>query len=295
MLTTSIHEALTLVKKHYQFFGGGDITKDNPGIKHEHVNHSLFAGCLQWHYTDINLFDINKLDIENSTFGVIVNFDVVVQLLINGVKKENIVFYSDCEFKSKWMEKLDVKYVSINSSRKGILKAMENIKKTGPKVDYVLNNVPFGMFKEFKDLAKSLAKEKALIISGSRDYHNNEDAFSNVELYKYLGKCFPTAKIVASLVVVNPNHTSNDILIEDSTGKLVSVQRNHAVAPSTDPYEWIWTQSVLDLKLPGYDQFTTGGLYRKDAMFDPQGIDIAFTMGKVNAEFDDENLSLIHI
>jgi hypothetical protein len=291
VIQISLKDKLSLFRKIYCNFGGN---KKGSGINESYLSNPLFIGCKQWHFTDIELFSINELNwTDKTTWGVVINHELVAQLMLAGIPSSNIIFYSDCQFRTNIVrDKLNLSkdnIVELPSAQKEFKKFAKDMKKISPKVDYVLNNVPFGMFKEFKELAKNLAKEKALIISGSRDYHNNEDAFSNVEFYKYLGKCFPTAKIVASLVIVNPKHTSNEILIEDSSGKFVSVQRNHAVAPANDPQEWIWAQSVLDLKLPGYNQFETGKLYRKDAKFDPNGINVAFTMGKAKSDFDHTN------
>jgi hypothetical protein len=191
------------------------------------------------------------------------------------VPASSITFYADHINKIKIAQKLNVNVVT-------------DLKTLNMKFDFVVLNPPFGKFKEFKALSESLAKEKALIISGSRDYHNNEKAFENVEYYKYLGDCFPTAKIVASLAIVNPNGAKT-FTVEDEQGVQHIISRNHPIPPGKNIQDYIWALGILNLKLPGYNKFQTGNLYRKDAIFDANGVKVAFTMGRAGAAFDQDN------
>jgi len=156
------------------------------------------------------------------------------------------------------------------------------------KFDIIVNNVPFNMFKPFKQLANQLAIEQALIISASSDYNMRQSSFENVEYYKYLGKCFPTAQIVASVVVVNPRGAKS-FTVEDQQGRQQVVTRNHPIAPGNNIDDYIWAMSVLDLNLPGYTQFKAGQLNRSQAKFSATGIPTVFGMGRQGALFDESN------
>jgi len=217
---------------------------------------------------------LNRIQL-TGTILVMFNIEFVISLVYNyNIDPTTITFYSDSKNKAKIADKLKVKYITT------LEKNM--------KFDYVLLNPPFGKFKEFKNIAQTLAKEKALIISGSRDYHNNEKAFENVEYYKYLGDCFPTAKIVASLAIINPNGAKT-FTVEDEQGVQHIVSRNHPIPPGKNIQDYIWALSILNLKLSGYNKFQTGKLYRKDAIFDATGVKVAFTMGRAGAAFDQDN------
>jgi hypothetical protein len=249
------------------------------------------VGCKQWQFTDINLFDINRLVWNEETkWGVIINHELVVQLMLLGVKASNITFYSDCKFRSDLVnKKLDgITVIDLPNDEKEFKRFVKNMKTSPPEINYVLNNVPFGKFKEFKELAETVASDKALIISGSRDYHNKEVAFKNVELYKYLGRCFPTAKITASLAIVNPAGAKN-FKVVDSNGNECVINRSAPIPPGNNTVDYTWAMNIVSMNLPGYDKFETGNLYRKDAIFDKDGLSIAFTMGRANSEFDKDN------
>jgi hypothetical protein len=282
-------EYLDLLKGQYRRLGGG---LKPTGLKLSCVSHPAFNGCVQWHLTPeetINFELFNVVNLNTKTWAVLVNVEIVHYLIMRGVDPKNVFFYSDCQWRVEWAKKvLDESNILMLPDCKDKKEFKRYIKMTEKKVDFVLNNVPFGMFKEFKELAQQLAKEKALIISGSRDYHNNENAFKNVETYKYLGDCFPTAKIVASLAIVNPNGSTTFNVI-DQQGISHPVTRNHPIPPGTNVQDYIWALQVLDKKLPGYTSFKTGDLYRKDATFNPSGVKVAFTMGKAGAAFDQEN------
>lgn len=273
-------ECIEALRTYYKEWDADSLSKSN---------HKGFVGCLQWQFTPEAIVDLNNFDKEKE-YAVVINLEFIHYLIKYGVNRSNIKFYTDCDWKSAWAIKIagiDPTNV-ITLSFKDSKEIKEFIKMAPKSVDYVLNNVPFGMFKEFKSLAEQLAKEKALIISGSRDYHNNEKSFENVEIYKYLGDCFPTAKIVASLAILNPNGAKSFNII-DSKGISHVVKRNHAIAPSTNVQDYIWALNILDKKLPGYTKFKTGGLYRKDAKFDANGVKVAFTMGKASSPFDSSN------
>lgn len=219
---------------------------------------------------------LNQFDFDNRSILVLFNIEFVVSLLYTyNVPASSITFYADHVNKIKIAQKLNINVIT-------------SLKPLNMKFDFVVLNPPFGKFKEFKTLSESLAKEKALIISGSRDYHNNEKAFENVEYYKYLGDCFPTAKIVASLAIVNPNGAKT-FTVEDEHGIQHIVSRNHPIPPGKNIQDYIWALNVLNLTLSGYDKFQTGNLYRKDAIFDANGVKIAFTMGRAGAAFDQDN------
>lgn len=256
---------------------------------------NLFDGCVQWTFTDLDLFDINRQKLEGKTFGIIINHELIPQLMLIGVKAEQITFFSDCDWRTLLVEN---HYNGVNiirlpttndkkETKKNVKRYIKEINSM-MKFNYVLNNVPFGLLKEFKSLAETLAEEKALIISGSRDYHNNESAFKNVEVYKYLGKCFPTAKITASVVTINPKGATK-FRVVDKDNKEHVVKRTKPVPPGFNANDYIWAMDILDKDLPGYDKFQVGELFRKDAIFDKNGIDVAFTMGKANAIFDKIN------
>lgn len=252
-------------------------------------NHNGFRGCLQWHFTPESIIDINRFEDKNKTFGVVVNVEIVHYLIKNGVDRNNIKFYSDCEWKAVWATRgaglSPTNVILLPTHDKKELKRF--IKMAEKTVDYVLNNVPFGLFKEFKELAQKLSKERALIISGSRDYHNGS-AFENVELYQYLGACFPTAKITASLAVVNPSGASN-LKIIDGQGTVHTVAPNPEVAPGDDIDVWIHATNVLNMKLPGYVDAEKGQIDRKGTKIDPSGIPVIFSAGKNGEGFIDDN------
>lgn len=219
---------------------------------------------------------LSNLSFNNRSILVLFNIEFVISLLYTyNVPATSITFYADHANKIKIAKNLRVNVASTP-------------KPVNMKFDYVVLNPPFGKFKEFKSLSESLAKERALIISGSRDYHNNEKAFENVEYYKYLGDCFPTAKIVASLAIVNPAGAKT-FTVEDEQGVQHTVSRNHPIPPGKNVQDYIWALNVLNLKLPGYTKFQTGSLYRKDAIFDANGVKVAFTMGRAGADFDQDN------
>jgi hypothetical protein len=289
MQMQSQSEYIQLLEARYRQRGG---VKTFPGLQSIYALHPAYKGCVQWQFTpsyvlDFDLFGV--INLNTTTWAVLVNVEIIHYLLDKGVDCKNIFFYSDCQWKAAWASKvLDDSNITMLPNCNNKKEFKRYITMTEKKVDFVLNNVPFGMFKEFKELAQKLAKEKVLIIAGSRDYHNKEKAFENVEVYKYLGACFPTAKIVASLALVNPNGAKSFNVI-DAHSNFNPVIRNHPIAPGTNAQDYIWALSVLDKKLPGYTKFATGNLYRKDAKFNPNGVKLAFTMGRANAPFDADN------
>lgn len=219
---------------------------------------------------------LSQFDYNRKTVLVLFNVEFVISLLYTyNVQPNSITFYADHLNKIKIAERMNVNVIT-------------SLESLNMKFDYVVLNPPFGKFKEFKTLSESMAKEKALIISGSRDYHNNASSFDKVEYYKYLGDCFPTAKIVASVAITNPNGAKS-FIVEDSNGNQHNIVRNHPIPPGSNIQDYIWALNILDLKLPGYNKFQTGNLYRKDAKFDINGVKVAFTMGKAGASFNEEN------
>lgn len=271
-----------------QKFGGGPKPT---GLKASLVSHPAFSGCVQWHFTpevviDFDLF--NVVNLNTKTWAVLVNVEIVHYLIMRGVDPKNIFFYSDCHWRVEWAKKvLDESNILMLPDCKDKKEFKRYIKMTEKKVDFVLNNVPFGMFKEFKELAQKLAKEKALIISGSRDYHNG-NAFGNVEYYKYLGACFPTAKITASVAIVNPNGVTQ-LNIVDSNGKSHTVSPNPEVTPGDDIDVWVFATSVVNKKLPGYINAEKGTIDRKSSKIVTGGIPVIFSAGKNGEDFTIEN------
>jgi len=217
---------------------------------------------------------LSKIELENKTFLVLFNVEFVISLVYTyGVSPENITFYSDHDNKTLMAERFGVKYCT---SLDGLM-----------QFDFVVLNPPFGKFNEFKSLSESLAKEKVLIISGSRDYHNGS-AFENVEYYKYLGSCFPTAKITASLAIINPKGVTQ-LTIVDKDGIHYNVQPNPKVAPGDDMGIWMFASKVLDKNLPGYTNAEKGQIDRKGSKLNPSGIPVIYSAGKNGEDFTEEN------
>jgi hypothetical protein len=290
MLQLELEGKLDLFKSWYRVWGGN---KKGSGLIEPCLSHLAFIGCKQWQFTDINLFDINRLVWNEETkWGVIINHELVVQLMLLGVKSSNITFYSDCKFRSDLVSKKlnGTTVIDLPNDKKEIKRFIKSMKTSPPEINYVLNNVPFGKFKEFKELAETIASDKALIISGSRDYHNGS-AFDNVELYKYLGKCFPTAKITASLAIVNPKGTSK-LTVIDGDGISHLTNPNPCVTPGNDINIWKFAINVLAQSLPGYEDAEKGNIDRKGSRIDPNGIPVIFSAGNQGAEFDDVNRAL---
>ena len=260
-----------------QKFGGGPKPT---GLKLTCVSHPAFNGCVQWHFTPeaiINFDLFNIVNLNTKTWAVLVNVEIVHYLIMRGINPENIFFYSDCQWRVEWAKKvLDISNILMLPNCKDKKEFKRYVKMTEKKVDFVLNNIPFGMFKDFKELAQKLAKEKALIISGSRDYKNSK-AFENVEYYKYLGECFPTAQILASLAIVNPNGTTITNVI-DNKGKKHPVATNNIQPPGEDIDGWLLATKVSSLKLTGYTA-QMGSLYFEKTIEDPLGTPCIFTVG----------------
>jgi hypothetical protein len=219
---------------------------------------------------------LSHLNYSNRSVLVLFNIEFVVSLLYTyNVPASAITFYADHINKIKIAQKLNVNVVT-------------DLKTLNMKFDFVVLNPPFGKFKEFKALSESLAKEKALIISGSRDYHNNEKAFENVEYYKYLGDCFPTAKITASLAIVNPKG-AQQLVIVDGSGAVHTVAPNPEVTPGDDIGVWSFATGVLSKKLAGYIDVEKGQIDRKSSIINPSGIPVIFSAGKNGEDFTIEN------
>jgi hypothetical protein len=285
MLTPEIdhHEACKALKDAYRKFGGGP---KQSGLKETVARHPAFAGCVQWHFTPEEIIDLdlfNVTDLNTKTWAVLINIEIVHYLLMRGVNTKNIFFYSDCLWRTEWAKTV------LDDSNILILPTQDKeeferyIKMAEKKVDFVLNNVPFGMFKEFKKLALKLAKEKALIIAGTRDYSNRK-SFENVEYYKYLGECFPTAQILASLAIINPAGATITNVI-DKTGKIHPVATDTMQAPGEDIEGWLLATKVSYLELPGYNA-QMGSLYYEKTIEDPTGTPCIFTVGESG---DDNN------
>jgi len=277
-LTTPL-EKLEALQAYYKQYGNAKAS----GLSSLLESHNGFIGTRQWVFTNPDLFDISRIskDISNYTWGVIINIELVECLIQLGVERSNIKFYSDNKWRATWA----VKVSGLDESNIFMLPADDKelrsyIKMQEKSVDYVLNNVPFGMFKEFKELSQKLAREKALIISGSRDYKNSK-AFENVEYYKYLGgKAFPTAQIIASLAIVDPKGTTTTQII-DNTGKLHPVATASMQPPGEDIEGWLLATSVAALNLPGY-KANMGSLYYEKVLEDPNGTPCIFTVGEVD-------------
>jgi hypothetical protein len=273
-------EYLDALQGAYRKFGG---VKTFPGLKPACGSHSGFKGCVQWHFTPKDIIDFDLFDVVNlntKTWAILVNVEIVHYLIMRGVDSENIFFYSDCQWRAEWAKKvLDKSNILMLPDCKDKKEFKRFIRMTEKKVDFVLNNVPFGMFKEFKELAQKLAKEKALIISGSRDYKNSK-SFENVEHYKYLGECFPTAQILASLAIVNPTGASITNVI-DNTGKMHPVATATIQPPGEDINGWLLATKVSSLKLLGYTA-QMGSLYYEKTIEDPLGTPCIFTVGEAD-------------
>jgi hypothetical protein len=278
-------EKLEQLENYYRLYSNNKGTDLKPELK----NHNGFLGCLQWVFTPSEIIDINRFNVVNLndyTWAVFINVEIIHYLEQAGIRLDNIKFYADCSWKAEWANQwLDQSNIIMLPTDKKELKRY--IKMANKTVDFVLNNVPFGMFKEFKALAQTLAKEKALIISGSRDYHNGS-AFENVETYKYLGACFPTAKITASLAIVNPNGVSQ-LSIIDGQGNVHTVASNPEVTPGDDIDVWIFATNVLNQNLPGYVNAEKGEIDRQGSTIDPTGIPVIYSAGKNSEDFTQNN------
>jgi hypothetical protein len=254
-----------------------------------------FDGCSQWQFTDLDLFDINRYKLEDKTFGIIINHELIPQLILKGVKAEQITFFSDCNWRTAIAQQEGVNVIQLptidnkKETKKNIKRYTKEIKDM-KKFNYVLNNVPFGLLKEFKALSETLASEKALIISGSRDFQDT-DNFQNVEFYQYLGRCFPTAKIEASVLHVNPNGASS-LIIRDQHGVEHKTSPNPLVPPGKDFDVWNFAESVVSQKLKSYTDVSKGKLARQDAIVNSAGVPVVFSGGKAGEEFDSSNEAL---
>ena len=273
-------DKIDALQEYYRTYGNAKST----GLHTSLENHPGFVGTKQWVFTNPEIFEISRINItnfNNTSWGVIINIELVEYLIKLGVNKANIKFYSDNAWRAKWATQvsgLNQQNVFMIPIDKQDLRSYTNTMQK-KSVDYVLNNVPFGMFKEFKELAQVLAKEKALIISGSRDYKNSK-SFENVEYYKYLGnKAFPTAQIIASLSIVNPNGVTTTQII-DKTGNLHSVPTATMQPPGDDIDGWWLATEVASLKLPGYNA-NMGSLYYEKTTEDPNGTSCIFTVGEI--------------
>jgi hypothetical protein len=219
---------------------------------------------------------LNNLSLDNKTVLVLYNVEFVIVLIDKfNADPNNITFVSDNDTKTNLINRFGVR---VKTDTKDMNKK---------SFDYVVLNPPFGMFKEFKNLAQDLAKEKALIISGTRDYHNG-NAFENVEYYKYLGECFPTAKITASLAIIDPNGTDS-LTVVDSNNVSHKVAANPKVAPGDDIDIWSFATDVLDQKLSGYDNAKKGKIDRMSSIIESDGIPVIYSAGKKGEEFTKDN------
>lgn len=260
----------------------------NKTVRH----HPGFAGCLQWVFTPdiIDIQMLPMLDSISEQWGIVINVELIHRLKIKGIDVANIIFYADCEWRAQWAKKIcglpdrNVHMLPNGHNKKILRNYIKTMKKS---VDFVLNNVPFGMFKDFKDLAQNLAKKKAIIISGSRDYHNGT-AFENVEYYKFLGDCFPTAKITASLAIVDPNGVSKLKIIDDNNVEHI-VMPNPEVTPGNDIDIWMFATSVINKTLPGYNNAEKGEIDRKGSIIVPSGIPVIFSAGRNGEDFVEKN------
>ena len=280
-------EKLEALEYFYRQYGTGK------GLRADFKDHQGFVGCQQWIFTPSNIIDINRFNIVNYndyTWAVIINVELIHKLEQLGVEVCNIKFYSDCEWKSNWAIQMNLDPANVYTLPSDKKELRRYIKMTEKNVDFVLNNVPFGMFKEFKALGQKLARQKVLIISGSRDYHNG-DAFDNVEYYQYLGSCFPTAKITASMAIIDPNGVDH-LNIIDGQGNVHRVDPNPEVTPGEDMDVWIFATDVLNKKLPGYVNAEKGQIDRKGSNIDPNGIPVIFSAGKNGEEFSNTNRAL---
>lgn len=260
----------------------------------KNVIDTSFDGCSQWKYTDLDLFDLNRYETEDKTFGIIINHEVLPQLMLKGVKAEQITFLSDCDWRTAIAQQEGVNVLRLPTTndkaetKKNIKRYIKEIKDM-MKFNYVLNNVPFGLLKEFKALAETLAEDKALIISGSRDYHGSPELFKNVELYKYLGTCFPTAKVTAAVAHINPNGISQLKVIDKDDNEYLS-SPNPQIPPGDDIDIWLNALNVLKLDLPGYfPGAAKGSIDRTLAKINPNGIPVIFSAGNNGVEFDNNN------
>ena len=249
------------IQKYYKFI------KDRPG---------LFDGahCIFMPQEVVDK-SLDQFDFSDRSVLVLFNVEFIVSLLYTyKVPARLITFYADHHNKVKIAHQLGVNVVT-------------SLEPLNMKFDFVVLNPPFGKFKEFKALSEALAKERVLIISGSRDYHNGS-AFENVEYYKYLGDCFPTAKVTASLAIINPNGVTQ-LTIVDKDGAHHNVAPNPTVTPGDDIDIWLFASEVADKNLPGYTNAEKGQIDRKSSILDPNGIPVIYSAGKNGEEFTEDN------
>jgi hypothetical protein len=111
-----------------------------------------FDGCSQWQFTDLDLFNINRYELADNTFGIIINHELIPQLMLKGVKAEHITFFSDCDWRTAIAQQEGVNVVRLpttndkKETKSNIKRWIKEIKDM-KKFNYVLNNVPFGLLK----------------------------------------------------------------------------------------------------------------------------------------------------
>lgn len=259
------------------------------GLRSDLVSHYGFIGCLQWIFTPESVVDLSLLsDVNNKTWSVIINVEIVHYLEKAGVDPKSIKFYADCMWRAKWalhVGRLNPANIFLLPSNKKDLKKF--IKKSKNTSDYVILNAPFRQVKAFKAFSETIAREKVMMISGSRDYQDLS-LFKNVECYKYLGECFPTAQVSASLVIINPNGPSKLDVI-DSNGTVHTVAPEPATAPGASIDDWLFATNVISMDLPGYVDATRGAFDREDSIIVPDGIPMLFSAGESGKDWNDEN------
>lgn len=270
---------------------------DGEGLNNDYINHPGFKGCLQWIFTPAKIVDFQRLDVlnlHNEKFAVVINIDLVYQLLLRGVNISDITFFSDCEWKFTWAHRvigLPLGNIHRLPNDKKTLK--KEVKKMRKVVDYTVMNVPFSMFKEFKELSQKITRKKVLMISGSQNYHDCESngAFENVEYYKYFGKCFPNAQITGSLAIIDPNGVSS-LKVSDEVGVIHTLPPNPRLSPASDVEIWTFAANVLDKGLPGYNTAEKGNISREESILVANGINVVFGAGKVGEGFTEKNRAL---
>lgn len=214
---------------------------------------------------------LDMIDLSGS-FLVMLNVEFAISLVYTyNVDPKKITFYSDNDNKSKFVERIGIKYItSLDDTM---------------IFDAVFINPPFTLCKEFRELGKKHSNRYVWMITKT-DHMDQVDRFDDVVYYKHLGdKAFKEQILTCSFLIDKQKHLSDDITIEDSKGNRI-IKNQILIPPADNLSDWEYASKITSLGLKTYK---AGGGYigqSKAKKVSKNGIKCIWRCGRVGGLFE---------
>ena len=154
------------------------------------------------------------------------------------------------------------------------------------KFDAVIINPHFEYTEECRNLAESLTKQYAYLITDTNHIDYSARAkWKNVKEYIYLGiGSFPTTKLtVVCAILIDINKVGGKINIVGNDNRITPMELPLEFLPGNDTDDLRWAMEIISKGLKTYAA-ARGKICYAHCDIDPDGIPTIFTVGRRNAE-----------